>query len=477
MSSSTHDLEMFLSTRAMCSSIGTYTVGTLFGSWRVMAFIGKGGSGEVYRVENVSDGRAAALKVFVRKQHVTDVRDVMARDRFEKESEFLSKNTFSFFPRFFEAGFLHHVPYFVLEFLDPVMLPHRDRAVAKYLLAVCEAVRALHRNGFVHRDIKPQNIMRRANGELVLIDFGLVKKCCGSYSSSSESVTIVDDCVMGVGTPRYGAPEQFTGGEISPTTDIHALGILVNECFGGSPKGAWARIVKRSTSSIPAYRFHDVNAFIRAVHYRHVPAVVGSLLFVLFAVYGSVLMWRSSYVTPVREHLVYRTTCENIQTNIVTRRLVDEKIEKNQVGFVTNIVRVFQKVTNTVSGVVIRLSGENYRFSCPIHLDPAREYWIVGPGTLDADIRSRKETRVHLENCTFLNRTKIPLAEAGIRYVFVEGAYLNFVHLDDQNWHPYVENFDGAYHAIEFKGPETIWGMMEKRSKEDASALAEFENQ
>lgn len=307
MSSNTLDLEMFLSERATVATHETFSAGTMFGVWRVTAFIGKGGSSEVYRVKNDSDGRVAALKIYIANPSETDSRQLQMRQQFLKESKLLSANTLSLFPQFFEAGVKNGVPYFILELLEPVVLPKDDKAVGAFLLAVCQDVRALHQKGFVHRDIKPQNIMRRANGEYVLIDFGLAKQCVGENEFSGSSVTMVDGHIIGSGTPRYAAPEQFMGGKISPASDIHALGMLTNECFQGSPKGAWKRIVNRSTSSIPNQRYRDVDAFMRAVRHRHVRRKC--FLFVsVFLVVGCGLwgVWKSPLLDMYRNSVEYR---------------------------------------------------------------------------------------------------------------------------------------------------------------------------
>lgn len=92
----------------------------------------------------------------------------------------------------------------------------------------------------------------RTTGEPVLIDLGLVKDVTLPVVHRGESLSIVNGKAVGVGTPRYAAPEQFAGGEISPAADIHALGMLANDCFGGNPPLPWARIIRRSTSSIPS---------------------------------------------------------------------------------------------------------------------------------------------------------------------------------------------------------------------------------
>lgn len=130
-------------------------------------------------------------------------------------------------------------------------------------------VEELHRRGFIHRDIKPGNVMvRPSTGECVIIDMGLAKER-GETRLPVDTLSIVDGRAVGVGTPGFSAPEQFAGGEISAATDIHALGVLANVCFGGKPPRAWIGIIRRSTSSIPSQRYASIAQFSRAIRLRH----------------------------------------------------------------------------------------------------------------------------------------------------------------------------------------------------------------
>lgn len=87
---------------------------------------------------------------------------------------------------------------------------------------------------------------------------------------------MVDGRPVGVGTPGYAAPEQFLGGEIAPSADIHAIGVLASTCFGGRPPRAWQGIIRRATSSLPSERYPDVASLARAVRMRHLPATLGA---------------------------------------------------------------------------------------------------------------------------------------------------------------------------------------------------------
>lgn len=257
------EIEAFLKAHEHIEDPHLFDVGQNIGEWRITAFIGKGGSGEVYSAKHSALGVVAAIKILSRD-------DQVAKDRFQREAQVFAENPMPVFPRFFGYGQINGRPYMVIELLEHLPLPSTDRAVAQYLLKVCAGVGRLHTLGLVHRDIKPQNILQRgATGEPVLIDLGLIKDVALPVVHRGEFLSIVNGKAVGVGTPRYAAPEQFAGGEISPAADIHALGMLANDCFGGNPPLPWARIIRRSTSSIPSQRYGSVVQFAKAIRHRH----------------------------------------------------------------------------------------------------------------------------------------------------------------------------------------------------------------
>ena len=241
--------------------------GTEIGRWRIVAFVARGGSGEVYRAVETNGSRSVALKILHRA-------DDTARVRFERETHVLAEMRNPAFPAFFESGEYRGRPWYATEFLQPLEMPTTDRAVARFVIAVCRGAGALHKLGYVHRDIKPANILFRGD-EPVLIDLGLLKKAETPELHAGGTVSVVDGRPVGVGTPGYAAPEQFMGGEISPAADIHAIGVLAITCFGGRPPRVWRAIIRRATSSIPTERYPDVASLARAVQMRHLPAVPG----------------------------------------------------------------------------------------------------------------------------------------------------------------------------------------------------------
>ena len=175
MSLGADEIEGILSAHGRMPTGASFKDGETFGNWRVTAFIGKGGNGEVYRVIHVSLGTSAALKVLVRDEP-------RARERFLREAKLLSELKSASFPQFLEYGEANGCFYLVMELLEPGDLPSGEKEVARFLRQVCEAVAELHARGIVHRDIKPSNILWRMGGTRsvasavpVLADLGLAK--------------------------------------------------------------------------------------------------------------------------------------------------------------------------------------------------------------------------------------------------------------------------------------------------------------
>lgn len=413
--------------------------GTVVDGWRVTALLGRGGSGEVYRVAGrdcpIAPAQVAALKLLVRDTPT-------ARARFLRERELLAKMDNPAFPRFIAKGETDGRPYVVTELLEPRTLPASDCEVADFILALCGGVATLHRIGCIHRDIKPGNILWRtagASGTLargraslpdavpVLIDLGLAKDMTRDPDASGTSMSIVDGRMAGVGTPGYAAPEQLVGDTPTPAADIHALGILANECFGGKPPPAWGRIIDRATGSIPARRYRDVAAFARAVrrrHWRSFAAVAGGILLATLAVAAVAAFCRFAAIASrrgdssadvseeqkeailaAREKKAWSALCTDVATNRIARIVEDiAAADTNEFQFlsgktfaVTPLLYNCSESTNEIRATIVDLGGRTNVFTRPIQLEAGREYVISGPGVLDAILTGPDNSRFSSE--------------------------------------------------------------------------------
>ena len=440
---------------AMCAahgpvvSDGRFPIGIIFGDWRVTAFIGRGGNGEVYCAEHVSLGTSAAVKVLVRDEP-------RAKERFTREAKLLSELKSASFPQFYSYGEANGCPYLAMELLEPGELPSGDRNVARFLLSVCDAVAELHSRGYIHRDIKPSNILWR-DAIPVLADLGLVKSITTSDGGRSTS----DVTLGGVGTPGYGAPEQMERGEATVASDIHALGVLADRCFDGKPPRAWKRIIERATSSIPAHRYPSVVAFARAIRRRNLLLGVSAFVAVI-ALSGLCLSCFYSWWTQSgREVWRWRALCDYGEIVSVSR--ICEPLDESHPKYPGSIVRY---VTNRVDGTILNLPKDTLSFARPILLKPG-EYRIVGPGRLDADLSGPSNAVVRLKDCVLNNTTSVPYPQNGIHYVFEGGAYLNFVNLDRNIEHRRYIHSDGkSRNALRFRGPTTLKELDEEQTRE-----------
>ena len=271
------DFENWLSKREKESPVdnGELSIGTIVGDYRIVALLGRGGFAEVYRAVS-SNNEHVAIKILHRQ-------DEQSRLRFEREAKILSQIHHANTPRLITFGILGSRPYLVMELLRADELPHTGRAVARIIRKVCAAVTALHKMGYVHRDIKPANILWRGN-EPVLIDYGLACPFSDGIVPPS-TLSIVDGHRIVVGTAGYAAPEQFAGGKIDASTDIHAIGMLANSCFEGRPPWRWRKIIDRATNSRNNARYKTAKKLARAVSRRYIPilgwSVVGIALLCL----------------------------------------------------------------------------------------------------------------------------------------------------------------------------------------------------
>lgn len=211
------------------------TLGSI-GGYAIRRVLGRGGMGVVYEAER--DGGRFALKVLETGPNV----DGEALVRFRREMEALRALTGPGIPRFFEAGRTADCFYYVMEYVEGRTLhalAHEARldeaALRRVACDVADALHAIHQAGFVHRDIKPGNIMVAPTGAATLIDYGLTKLV------DDLTLTKIDEVF---GTLIYIAPEILQGRDASPASDAYALGMtLFHAALGETPLGGSAMVL------------------------------------------------------------------------------------------------------------------------------------------------------------------------------------------------------------------------------------------
>jgi hypothetical protein len=224
--------------------IATHTI--LQSRYRIDDLIDRGGMADVYRGRDVRLERDVAVKV---------LREVEHERRFAAEARTLARLQHPNLVRLLDAGTDNGDAFLVLELLggatvrqqlDGGALPS-DR-VARIGGETTSALDYIHRQGIVHRDVKPSNLMLDDYGSVRLADFGIARLLGGTRITGTHQA---------IGTMAYIAPEQLEGGEVGPPTDVYSLGLVLIECltgrraFDGPPAEAAAARLSRDPD-IPA---------------------------------------------------------------------------------------------------------------------------------------------------------------------------------------------------------------------------------
>ncbi len=197
--------------------------GTIVGGrYTIQSEVGRGGMGNVYRARDERLGREVALKVL----RADLAADAAERARFIREGQIAGQIVHPNVVRTYDAGDDPVGPYLVQELLTGQTLDRRipfpPRQAAGILRGIAAALEYIHSRGFVHCDVKPQNILLRDNGTPVLLDFGIAR-------AEGAAATAL------IATPHYLAPERAKGAAPSAASDLYALGIVLYQTVAGTP--------------------------------------------------------------------------------------------------------------------------------------------------------------------------------------------------------------------------------------------------
>ncbi|HUP91474.1 MAG TPA: protein kinase [Solimonas sp.] len=223
--------------------------GALLGNFRILRKLGAGGMADVYEAEDAKLGRKVALKVlpeeFIRKQNLVD--------RFNKEVRAAAQLDHPGIVKVFDVGEDRGLHFFSMQLCTGGDLRQRiDRGMDE--VAALTALRQLahafvhaHGRGFIHRDVKPENVLFAEQGHAVLTDFGIAK-----FLGSQTRLTATG---VSIGSPRYMSPEQARGRKVDARADLYSLGAMLFEMLTGSPpydgEEALAIIFKHASEPIP----------------------------------------------------------------------------------------------------------------------------------------------------------------------------------------------------------------------------------
>lgn len=226
------------------------------GPFRITGKIADGGMGVVARAERADGVYAQTVAIkFIR----GDVSQGAGRDRFEAERRILARLDHPSIARIVDGGSAEGQPWLAMEYVDGRPLTEALDAAGATLdqrltafLAVCEAVAVAHRSLVVHADIKPGNVLMRADGAIKLLDFGIARLIVDLEEDGEAAPYPL--------TRGYAPPERSGGGAPTVAGDIYSLGVLLREILPPKPGADLDAIVARATAAAPPARYPDVAA-------------------------------------------------------------------------------------------------------------------------------------------------------------------------------------------------------------------------
>ena len=206
---------------------GRFLPGALLaGRYRIVALLGRGGMGEVYRAHDLTLGQEVALKFLPE----VAASNPAALARFYNEVRIARQVSHANVCRVYDLGEVDGQPYLSMEYVDGEDLGSLLRRIGRLpsdkaveiARQLCAGLAAAHAKGVLHRDLKPANVMLNGRGTVVITDFGLA-----ALADEIPGEEIRN------GTPAYMAPEQLAGREVTVQSDIYSLGLVLYEVFTG----------------------------------------------------------------------------------------------------------------------------------------------------------------------------------------------------------------------------------------------------
>ena len=213
--------------------------GTRLGPYEILAPIGAGGMGEVYRAKDPRLGREVAIKVLP----ASFSQDADRLKRFEQEARAAGILNHPNITAVYDIGQHDGAPYVVQELLEGETLRDRlsggpigQRKAIEYALQIAHGLAAAHEKGIVHRDLKPENLFVTRDGLVKILDFGLAKSVSPASAEPGQSTA---DTAAGtrpgimLGTTGYMSPEQVRGAAVDHRSDIFSFGVILYEMLSG----------------------------------------------------------------------------------------------------------------------------------------------------------------------------------------------------------------------------------------------------
>jgi Tol biopolymer transport system component len=214
--------------------------GERIGRYEILAPLGAGSMGEVYRARDSQLERSVAIKILTASRHGT----ARQRERFQREARAVARITHPHICTIHDVGEVDGVPFLVMELVEGESLAEHLRSGAvpvlravAFAIDIALALDAAHSKGVVHRDLKPSNVLLAGDG-VKLLDFGLAKlrdfEQEKNVERSTQSLELTEHGTV-LGTIPYMAPEQVEGLDADARTDIFSLGVILYEMCAGRP--------------------------------------------------------------------------------------------------------------------------------------------------------------------------------------------------------------------------------------------------
>jgi DNA-binding response OmpR family regulator len=214
--------------------------------YRILRKLGQGGMSRVFLAEHLASGTERVLKIVP----IVDSDEGETVQRFIHEFALVSGISHPNVAHIYDQGFTDDYAYIAMEYfpggdlramIGGAMSPELGLAV---LLQVASGLAAIHQQGIIHRDMKPDNVMVRSNGVLAIADFGIAKKPTAQLSETQHGEVF--------GTPYYLSPEQATSGIVDERSDLYSLGVMFYELLTGTKP--------YSASDIEGLLYQHINA-------------------------------------------------------------------------------------------------------------------------------------------------------------------------------------------------------------------------
>jgi tetratricopeptide (TPR) repeat protein/predicted Ser/Thr protein kinase len=224
--------------------------------YEILSLLGEGGMGAVYKSRDIELNRIIALKT-IRREYAGSTAII---DRFKQELILSTQVTHRNVVRIYDLGEAEGMKFITMEYVEGVdlrtLIHERKKLPAEEAVDIiqqaCKALEAAHSVGVIHRDLKPQNIMRDPNGRVLVMDFGLARTLEGDGMTQTGAL---------VGTMEYMSPEQALGKPLDQRSDIFSLGLIFYELLTGQTPfradSALASLIKRTQERAVPVSHHD----------------------------------------------------------------------------------------------------------------------------------------------------------------------------------------------------------------------------